>query len=125
MKKSSLAALFLGLILSLNSCGNSNQASPEAATRYFLEQLADVEFEKAATCATPEMQRHLRLLHTEWKMSNESERQLLKSSLQTTFSSVKCQETDGLTLCNICCNSKGDTARLELQQHDGQWFVHQ
>jgi hypothetical protein len=119
-----LSYIFFVLLL-LSSCGQGGHTSPEAATKYFLQQLGDSEFEKAATSATPAMQKQIRLMHTEWKMSNDAERKLMKQSLQTDFKSLICSEIDGVMICSVCCNGEGDTARLELQQHDGSWFVHQ
>jgi hypothetical protein len=122
VKKLSYILLFL---LFVSSCGQGGHASPEAATKYFLQELGDAEFENAASSATPTMAKQVRLLHTEWKMSNESERKVMQQSLKTDFKALICNEVDGIMICSVCCNAEGDTARLELQQHDGSWFVHQ
>lgn len=115
----------LACILGLWSCGGSLQNTPESACKYFVEQLGQSEFEAAATVATPEMQRHLRLLHTEWKMSSESERQQLRSSLATANAAVSCRENDGVMECIVCCNSAGDSARFEMKQLENKWYVNQ
>lgn len=122
MKK--LSYIFFVLLL-LSSCSKGGHSSPEAATKYFLQELGDAEFENAASSATATMAKQVRVLHAEWKMSNEAERKRMKQSLQTEFKSVICNEIDGIMICSVCCNAQGDTARLELQQHDGSWFVHQ
>jgi predicted outer membrane protein len=113
------------IAVSAASCGKDVQKTPEDTARYFLESLAELDFDKAATCATVAMRKQLSELHAEWKISSPTERDLFKSSLQVQIKSVECKEIDGTMTCTVCCRPDGATGSLTMQQVDGRWFVHQ
>ncbi len=117
-----LGAFFLLAVLAVG-CGSDAQKTPEEAARYFLESLAELEFDKAATCATEAMRKEIQNLHAEWKISSPTERELFKSSLQVQIKTVDCKEVDGTMTCVVCCRPDGAKGDLQMQQRDGRWFV--
>lgn len=122
MKKLYLFALLL-LSLGIFGCNKSHQTTPEDTITYFLDKLRAVEFDSAAECAVGEVKNLVLELHTEWKMSNEKEKELIKSSFQFPVQDLKCDTIDGITLCTIVSPKDNQLMTFAFEKQDKYWYI--
>lgn len=116
-----LSVFVLSLIIA--SCNKSHQTTPEDTTNYFLEKLRAVEFDRAAECTVGEVKTLVLDLHTEWKMSNEKEKELIKSSFQFPVQDLKCDTVDNIVLCTIVSPKDNQLMTFAFEKQDKYWYI--
>jgi len=121
---------FLGLSL-LTACQeegpdySQEQQTPQAAIKAFYTAIAAEDFAKAEAFCEPSSQKQLRYFATElqFKSAKPTQKEALLDKVRFDFSQLDCQEKDGSTSCQLCCNANQEAVDIEMVQREGKWLV--
>ena len=123
MNKSFYLGLLCLAICLFSACTKSHQTTPESTLNYFLEKLRAVEFDRAAECALGEVRTLMNDLQTEWKMSNEQEKERLKISFQFPVENLKCDTIENVVLCTLVSPIEKNNMTFSLQKQEKYWYI--
>lgn len=118
--------LLLSIILISTACNSDSpidQSSPEETTKGFVAAINAHDFKKVQQYCTAKAAKSWLDFATNIKMSNAEEKEELLNSLRVDVSEINCTNTDGTTICKVCCGAENTEGEWELIEKNSKWFV--